>query len=123
MIHLIQRFGRDIVVTRNASTVTFVDGYAQDPGGDTTLTVRASVQPMTPEDLEQLPEGSDTSEMLKLYTIVKLLPRQGNPPKKGDFFVVDGKNYEVISVKNYTAHNAMNIFYYKVIGQGVQYDA
>lgn len=123
MNHLIQRFGRNIEVTRNASEVIYVDGYAQDPIPDTTLCVRASVQPLTAEELEMLPEGSDTKEAIKLYTIVKLLPRQGNPPKKGDFFTLNNFKYEVISVEDHTSHKAMNIFYYKSIGLKVGYDA
>lgn len=123
MISLIKRFGRDLIITRNATAVVFVDGYVVNPVGDTTLTVRASIQPATSEDLEHLSEGSDTKEALKLYTITKLLPRQGNPSKKGDFFTVNNKKYEVVSVEDHTSHIALNIFYYKIIGLRVSYDA
>jgi len=123
MIHLIKRFGRDIQITRNSGEVVYVDGYAVEPSKDSVITIRASVQPTTPEDLEMLPEGSDTKEALKLYTIEKLNPRSGNPPKKGDFFTVNSLKYEVISVEDHTSHTSMNIFYYKVIGIRVSYDA
>lgn len=123
MIHLIQRFGKDIQVTRNTSEVVFVDGYATTPNNDTTLTVRASVQPLTAEEIEMLPEGSDSKESIKLYTIDKLYPRQGNPPRKGDFFELNGFKYEVVSSEDHTSHGAMNIFYYKSVGVKVSYDA
>lgn len=123
MIHLIQRFGRDIKVIRNNKEVIFVDGYAQETGADENITIRASVQPVTPEDLEALPEGSDSKEAIKLYTIEKLNVRQGNPPKKGDFFEFDNRRYEVFACEDHTMHNAMNIFYYKIIGTKVSYDA
>lgn len=123
MIHLIKRFGRDIKITRNSGEVVYVDGYAVEPSKDSVITIRASVQPAAPEDLEILPEGSDTKEAIKLYTTEKLNPRQGNPPRKGDFFTLNDFKYEVVSVEDHTSHTAMNIFYYKVIGTKVSYDA
>lgn len=123
MIHLINRFGRSIEVTRNNTAVVFEDGYAVTNNLNETFTITASVQPATAEELEQLPEGSDTKEAIKLYTTEKLLPRQGNPPRKGDFFCLNGFNYEVVSVEDHASHASMNIFYYKIIGFKVGYDA
>lgn len=123
MIHLIQRFGRNITVKRNSQEVVFEDGYAVEPSAEADLTIKASVQNATAEELEALPEGSDTKESKKFYTIERLLPRQGNPPKKGDIVSIDGAEYEIFSSENHTDHNSMNIFYYKAIGLKVSYDA
>jgi len=123
MIHLIKRFGIAVEVTRNCGDLKIVDGYFIPTKNASKFSIEASVQPMTAEDLEQLPEGSDTKESLKLYAIVKLFPRQGNPSLKGDFFCVNGNKYEVVSVEDHTSHNTMNIFYYKIIGVKVAYDS
>lgn len=123
MIHLIQRFGRDVILKRNPNIVTYIDGYAQTPIGEVVSTIKASVQPATPEDLEALPEGSDTKEAKKIYSIEKLFTRQGDPVRKGDFLEFDGDRYEIFSCENHTDHTAMNIFYYKSIAVKVSYDA
>lgn len=122
-VYLINRFGRNVSrIVKNANP-TFVDGYAVE-AATTTTTFKASVQPLTPDDLEMLPEGSDSSESLKLYTLTKLNKREGNPPKSGDIVDVDGRKYEVVSRKDYVSHQspANSITFYKVIILKVSYD-
>ena len=116
---IISRFGRVVSLIRNDNSPVLVDGYYTDLGSNSSVKIKASVQPVSSEDLQMLPEGSDSSEQLKIYTIEKLRTRQGNPTVKADRVEIDNKIYEVISVKDYTVNNAMNLSYYMSLLQKV----
>ena len=79
-----------------------VRGRYQRGAVSETFPASGSLQPMTPRDLERLPEGTRTNGAKKLYTTCKLLV--GEVPNKGqegdqfqesDHITFEGEDYEV----------------------------
>jgi hypothetical protein len=67
----IHNFGMTLEVTRFQSP-TIVKGRVQAPVVDSTFEICGSIQPMTPKDLQLLPEGSRVEGLKKLYTDAEL---------------------------------------------------
>ena len=76
---------------------SYVNGVYVE-GAETTLTIQASVQPMSGNDLVAVPEGRRASDMVKLYTSTDLFSQgdtgSGQSP---DRLVWLGKDYEISS--------------------------
>jgi hypothetical protein len=85
------------VVTRQTPSV-YVDGRLQD-ATDTLLTITASVQPAQGRDLQRLPEGSRTMEVLSIYTSSELLTQGAS--QAPDLIAVNGYAYEVQTVEQW----------------------
>lgn len=116
-LRLIQRFGRSLVITRGATAGTYVNGDFV-PGTEETLTIIASVQPLTPDEQELQPEGSDEKERRKLYTTTSLKIQkavEGNEVQEADRFGLDGKIFQVMAVEPHFYPGKMTIQYYKAI--------
>lgn len=78
--------------TKVAGTV--VDGIYTD-GATTSSEITASVQPLKPEEIEQLPEGRRNSDPLWLFTATKLnTVTTANP----DLVVINSADYEVFQI-------------------------
>lgn len=91
---IIRRFGRIIDHTRLAAG-SYVDGY-YETGTATTNCITAAVQPLTAKEQALLPEGDRQKGWVKVYTTVPIIT--------GDFFLIDGINYEVLKVWDWTAN-------------------
>ena len=77
------------------------------PGASSTFTVRASWQPMTGREREQLPEGDRTRASGKLYCDAIQTPLRTAAPQGGprcDVVQRDGRRYEVISELDWSDH-------------------
>ena len=84
-------FRRAVTVTRQAAGA-FVAGVWV-PGAESTVTIRASVQPATAEDMQRLPEGRRQTGAVRLYTSAALLTEVGT--QKADRITLPTGTYEV----------------------------
>ncbi len=92
-----------------------------DKGKFRTLKIKASVQPMKPNEILQLPEHRRTSESLKIYTCDRLFTSDESQQRAADVVHHDGKDFEIHSVANWAIGTC--IPHYKAIavkidGQG-----
>lgn len=86
-------FRRALVVTRKTAG-TVVDGLYVE-GVTSSINITASVQPLMPEEVDQLPEGKRTSDPRWLFTYTELNPASSANP---DLVSIDGSLYEVDKV-------------------------
>lgn len=92
-------FASNYTVTRYAAGTHSNTTGRFTPGSTSTLTIRASVQPASPSDVERLPEGMRGRDARRVYTETQLFPvRQGAQPRQADTLVIDGYVYEVADV-------------------------
>lgn len=69
------------------------------PTTPTTLTIQAHIQPLTPNQIIQMPEGDRTQSWCKGYTDTLLrTAKEGTPKYSADTFVWNGATYEVRKV-------------------------
>jgi hypothetical protein len=106
------RFLSTITITRHGAG-QFIGGDWLD--GTSTLTVPASVQPMTEREIRRLPEVIRTTASLKLYSASQLRPADEHAGTKGDTFAWDGYTWVVVgserqaytSLEHYKAYAAL----------------
>ncbi len=67
-------------------------------GASSALSISASVQPATPEDMKRLPEGQRIDETIKLYTTTELKTVDVDAQTAADRITYDGQVYEVQQV-------------------------
>ena len=76
---------------------SYVNGVYVE-GAETTLTIQASVQPMSGNDLVAVPEGRRAADMVKLYTSTDLFSQgDAGSGQSPDRLVWLGKDYEISS--------------------------
>lgn len=92
-------------ITVERSTITYANGIATRSTPEV-LTIEASVQESNQRDLQYLPEGLRSRQLIKVYTRQPL--RVGGPadPVTGiiqahDVLVIDGDTYEVVSTSSW----------------------
>jgi len=107
-------FRKDVTVKRYADGA-YVNGVWVE-GAETTLTVKASVQPATTEDLQSLPENRRQLGAYRIYTDseLKSVVENANNPDK---VVIDSTDYEVAQVQPWK--NGL-IEHYKALAVRVQ---
>jgi len=103
-------FRKPVTIKRKQGDAYDVNGFWV-PGTTIDINIKASIQPMKPEEMQQLPEGRRTDETFKIYTATKVLPVTDQNP---DYLVIDGFDYEAISVAKYQSDV---ISHYKVLIQ------
>lgn len=91
-----------------AATGTWLNGIFI-PGTPTTSTIYASVQPLKPEDIQQLSEGRRNSKLFWIFTDTKL---NDVTTKNPDKIVINGEDYEVDKIE---AWQNEVISHYKVL--------
>lgn len=79
----------------------YIDGIWYD-GGWTEATITASVQPASGTDLERLPEGLRTTDIVTVFTSDALRVANETSGYKSDRVVFQGEEYEVIEVEQWT---------------------
>ena len=84
-------FRRPVTITRQAAGAYVAGVWV--PGAESTVTIRASVQPATAEDMQRLPEGRRQTGAVKLYTSAALKTEIGN--QKADRVTLPTGTYEV----------------------------
>lgn len=91
---------KSYTTTRTAKGTPVNGRYS--PGSQTTITVRANVQPYGGSQ-ETLPEGRHVETTLKLFTATKLFTVD-EPGFEPDQLSVDGEAYEVFNVDGWPGH-------------------
>lgn len=77
------------------SSGKYVDGF------EAQTEISGSIQPASQRDLEEVPEGRRISEGMKLYTITPLFTASSNSNINADIIEYDGRDFEVVSVRNW----------------------
>ncbi len=109
----IASFGTTYSVTRTAAGSNATGVYT--PGSASTLSITASVQPITGEDVKRLPEGVSTEGLIKLWTTTALkTPRDVSGSSGGDTISFSGRTYMVESVSDW---NTVGGYYEAVLRQ------
>jgi len=78
------------------------------------IILTASLQPVTGDELKQLPQGRRSDQTYKMYSSIKL--KTVRDTKNPDYTMLDGEKFEVISVSP-NQNNIIN--HYKIIIQKV----
>lgn len=81
-------------------------------GTPTDIIIKASLQPLTGEELKQLPEGRRTDQTYKMYSSIKLRTVKTDNP---DYTTIDGNKFEVIEIE--PSQNGIINHYKIVIGK------
>lgn len=89
-------FRKPYTITRKAAG-SYVNGLFV-AGSPSTLTIQASIQPVSGEDLKPLPEGRRLDDYIKVYTDSNLQMLQESTGKQPDQLTWRGHTYECISV-------------------------
>ena len=81
----------------NGDTGRWVDGTPVDP-----FTIKASVQAMTGEDMETLPEGRRASSGYWVFTstLIKTVDTDGSD-ENPDIVVIEGEDYEAVTLERW----------------------
>lgn len=91
--------GGTYTVTRGSTAGTFdANGYAVPPSR-TTFAIRASVQPLTGYEIDRLPEGLATHEVVKLYTATLLNTQTST--QDPDIVTIGNDTYQVNNVQGW----------------------
>jgi len=106
----VSSFRKPVDITR-VGVGTLVKGQ-YTPGAETPMTIQASVQPLTGNEQETLPEGFRESGSFKLFTDFKLRALNQKTKEPGDRVTLDDKEYLVIIVAPWQ-NNVIN--HYKAI--------
>lgn len=89
-------FRKPLTVKRTVAGA-YVNGVYVE-GSESTITIQASVQPMSGEDIVAVPEGRRSSDMVKLYAATNLNAQgDAGSGQSPDRIVWLGKDYEIYS--------------------------
>lgn len=92
--------GVDVTVTRyEAPTVD--KGRVVAPAAESTFCIRASIQPVTPKDLQLLPEGMRNLGAMAVYTTCELFTVEQVAGKIPDRLTYKGIDYQIHSVEDW----------------------
>lgn len=99
-LSLITSLMTETVEIVRSSDFDWVDGEPER-GPESVFTAVASIQPLTPNEVLQLPEHRRTRESVKMYlaTAVRTTDEKNQLP--ADRIIHDGKTYEVLAVSNW----------------------
>ena len=89
---------RSPITLRRPSAGSYVNGIWVE-GSYTDSTITASIQPLTGEDMQELPEGRRLSEAFKMYTSTPVMTvQEAGSNQNADRVVFNSKEYEVHEV-------------------------
>lgn len=90
-------------VTRRSASAYGTDGRLDAPT-TSTFTVPACVQPLTGRELEKLPQGMQTAELLSIWSPIEL--RTQGTGQDPDLVAIDGDTWEVQKVERWNTLGA-----------------
>ena len=93
---------------------SYVDGDWVD-GVSATVNILAVVQNANADDLELLPEGTRTSEAIKIHTVAKVKTVSEDGETNADTFPYDGDTYRLYAVNKRKIGN-----YFKAVGTRIK---
>jgi hypothetical protein len=99
--HVVSSMGTSYTLTRSPKA-TYVNGRLQPGGAPTESTIRAVVAPISGRELERLPEGMDTRELLQAFTVERLYTN--SELYEPDVLTVADEDYEVQQVEDWSPH-------------------
>jgi hypothetical protein len=83
----------------------WIDGVEVIPtdedGNEISWSMAASIQRMTAQETQAMPEGQRSSEWIKIYTTTKLERTQEADKTKGDVVSYNDREYEVIKIEDW----------------------
>lgn len=103
-------FTEKITVIRVEGSGEYIKGRFQGTR-ECEISIMASVQPATGEELLNPPEGQRTREIVNVFTKKELFTAEKSQFKKPDLVVYNGRKFEVMKVERW----ASLIPHYKVI--------
>lgn len=89
---------RNVVISRHAAG-SYIKGVWTE-GSTSAITIKATVQPLKPLEMQALPEGRRSSRAMKVYTETLLLSANEDG-KNADTFSWLGATWEIISCEPY----------------------
>ena len=93
--------GNTLSVSRLAAQSFDANGRLIAPSVASTLTVVASVQPMTSDDTKRLPEGLRNRSGVSVWCVTELRGADVTAGIPGDTFTFDGRTFEVTSAERW----------------------
>ena len=72
---------------------------------ETSLTIEMWNQPVSGDDLQRLPEGLRTQEVIKLYALAELRAGDRSTGRQPDELLIDGLRWQVEQVWNWSEDN------------------
>lgn len=106
---IIERMGRQYTFKRFAQGY-YVNGKwtegaevldEDSDGNQVPFSMVASIQRMTPQETQSLPEGQRDSEWIRIYTSTRLFRTVEADHTKGDVVVFNGREYEIMKLENW----------------------
>ena len=68
------------------------------PGARSVITIQASIQPVSGQDMITAPEGRRIQDMIKIYTSTELKQAEEGAGQQPDIVVWQGNGYEITSM-------------------------
>ena len=96
-------------VTRRASAAPVRGVYGATT--DSVITIAASVQPASGQDLLRLPEGRRTNLTRVIFTTTELLTGDAGAANEADLVTIDGLEWEVQHVERWQDSNGYDVGY------------
>lgn len=93
-------FASAYTVTRASGAGAYGSDGKFDEPGTTTLSVQAVVHPLTGRDLQRLPEGLRTSDVLCVYSVERLRVKAAG--ERPDKITIGGEQYQVEHVEDWS---------------------
>ena len=88
-------------------------------GAESTITIQASVQPVTGQDMVSVPEGRRASDVVKVYTDSDLFAQgDAGSGQSPDRIVYLGKDYEVFT-KDVNQNGVINHYKYYAVKEPI----
>lgn len=97
----IERFGQGYQLTRYTPGA-YTLGKWEDGPIESEWTMQACIQPMSPYEQAQQPDGWRTRELVKVYTRFPLRAAREDLQVRGDRFQYQGKTFEVMSITDWS---------------------
>lgn len=107
-------FTRNITLKTTSAAGSYVEGVWVEPAR-TETTIRASVQRLTPREVELLREGDRQKESRKLYTTYEPKIQVDGSMIASDYFVIDGKEFMAVGVEDFYMNQRMAQKHYKIL--------
>jgi len=113
MSSLVKSFATERLTVSRFAEGKWIEGSYQR-GEESCFDIDASVQPMTPNEIVQVPEHRRNSESVKIYTCDRLFQADESKGTASDIVKHDGKHYEIHKVSNWQI--GTDLPHYKCIG-------
>ena len=113
MSSLIDHFLTNTYTVTRRTPASYQGGFYV-PGQDQTLTMRGSLQPLTPRDVKMPEEGARLKQDYKFYSDSPLLVINTKSLANSDVVTIDGETYKVTSQEKYIGFK-VDLPYFKMI--------